>query len=288
MPTAWIFARALWIFAALAGLLAGVPEHLVQAADAQPSTDVRLTVDLRERPLHEALETVAELAGKKLEVVGAADHERKVSISLRDATLQESLEKVLRPGNYVILWLPENRLRVHILDGQSDDGTRVTQTAAPVEELYGEPVSLFPGGKEVLPPSLPGEPGLTIADLNYYRSFATDLDPAEIEVLPPLSSEEDGLTQADIKFFSAMHQVPEPADIEVIPPKGEDELGLTLAEFEAMRSNRPALSPSQIEVVPPDLPGEKGLTLEGLREQLRSMPQPPPASDLPAEILPPE
>ncbi len=284
MPTAWNFARALWIFAALAGLLAGVPEHLVQAADAQPSTDVRLTVDLRERPLHEALETVAELAGKKLEVVGAADHERKVSISLRDATLQESLEKVLRPGNYVILWLPENRLRVHLLDGQSDDGTRVTQTAAPIEEFYEEPVSLFPGGQEVLPPIFPGGPGLTIADLNYYRSFATDLDPAEIEVLPPLSSEEDGLTQADINFFSDMHQVPEPAEIELIPRKGEDELGLTLAELEAMKSNRPAQSPSQIEVVPPDLPGEIGLTLEQLNAQAKS----PPAAATLADMVPPD
>lgn len=284
MLNSCFFARALWVFAAAAGLLAGVPGYLVQAAEAQPYAEVRLTVDLRELSLNEALETVADLAGQDLEIVGAADHERKVSISLRDATLQESLEKILRPGNYVILWLPENRLRVYLLDGQSDDGTRVTQTAAPVEELYEEPVSLFPGGKEVLPPSLPGEPGLTIADLNYYRSFATDFDPAEIEVLPPLSSEEDGLTQADIKFFSAMHQVPEPADIEVIPPKGEDEFSLTLAEFEAMRSNRPALSPSQIEVVPPDLPGEIGLTLEQLNTQAKS----PPAAATLVDMVPPD
>ncbi len=246
----------------------------------------RITVSLQDQPLSAALTAVAELSGRTIEVTGEID-ERRVSISLRDATLEESLERILRPLNYTVIWLPGNSLAIHLLGDSENDAIAASDSESRepmTDRLSDNPVSLFPGGEEVLPPSHPGEPGITSADINYYSSFHTQLDPNDEEVLPPSTPETKGMTQDEMDFLTEMHQAENPADAELLPPEGDDEFGLTQAEFEAMQSSTPALPPSQIEVLPPDEPGGIGLTLE----ELQSITQSRLADDSDVDVVPPD
>ena len=86
--------RSLVLLTALLGLCLGVSAN---AADPGARGDVRITVDIREQLLPDALATVGELAGRPIELINPVD-ERKVSVSLREATLEESLEKADLPG----------------------------------------------------------------------------------------------------------------------------------------------------------------------------------------------
>lgn len=258
------------------------------AADTVPTCDrcgVRLAIEIKDQPLDEALKRVAALTGRKLELIGPVD-ERRITVSLRATTLEESLERILHPSSYTIIWLADGGLAIHVLGEAEDDAGVLGDSPEPTEGLSDNPVSLFPGGEEVLPPSHPGEQGITFADIDYYSSFHTQLDRNDMEVLPPATSDTKGMTQEEMDFLSEIHQAGNPADTELVPPAGDDEFGLTQADFEAMQSNRPVLPPSQVEIVPPDEPGGIGLTLEQLQSmtQARTPHQPLTLNDM----IPPE
>ena len=183
MLPAWVFASAFWIVAAPAGVLAGTVEH---------HPEVRLTLELQDRPLHQALETVAELAGMKIEVTGFGDLDRQVTASLRHRTLQQSLEMILRPRSYVLFWMPENLLRVYLVGAGSNDVTvdwnldqrrsgasseippppaEIPPPPAEIEAMWLNPPARSPSAIEVLPPpvsellgeqKVPGSAGLVI------------------------------------------------------------------------------------------------------------------------------
>ena len=252
--------------AVLCGLSLGLSGQ-AEGSDKSP-TNVRISATVQDVSVGEALEIVGVLAGLPIEVTGAIG-DRRISVNLQSVTLEKALDRILYRLNYVVVWSLDDRLSIRILDSEDFD----------------EPFSLFPGDDEVWPPSQPGEPSITIADLKYYRSFWTDVDPAERGVLPPSSFGGVGLTQADIEFFSAMHQVPDPADMELFPPESENGVGLTLAEFEAMRLKWPALAPSQIELFPPESEDGVGLALAEFEAMKPSRPGLPPSQ---IEVLPPD
>ena len=179
MLPAWVFASAFWIVAAPAGVLAGTIEH---------RPEVRLTLELQDRSLHQALETVAKLAGTKIEVTGFADLDRQVTVTLRDATLQESLEKILWPRSYALLWMPENLLRVHLVRAGSNDVT--------VDWNLEQWLS---GASSVIPPPP--------ADIEAMWLNPPAWSPSEIEMLPPPVSE-----------LLGEPKVPRSAGLVIIPP----------------------------------------------------------------------
>ncbi len=104
----WAFALVVAALALLAGGAA--------SAGAESHSDIRITIELRGLSLGEALEIVADMSGQQLEVRGNLG-ERKVSVMLRDATLQRSLEKILYPQGFVVDWSARGRATVHLLGG---------------------------------------------------------------------------------------------------------------------------------------------------------------------------
>ena len=274
----WPFLRRVLVLLTATALLAVFPGVRAHAADPRASTDVRITLELKDQPIGEALAMVAELAGRSLEVTGSIGT-RKVSVILREASVQEGLQRILGSSSYIVR-TSDDHLSIRVLgDSAGSDGPAV-EPPQPAEESIDAPLSLFPGDEEALPGS-----NLTIADINYYSSISTDLDAFDVELVPLSSSEEMGLTLAEIEFFSGIHQIPDPANVELFPPESEDEHGLTLAKLQAMASGRPVLARSQIEVVPPDLPGAIGLTLEQL---LNAQAKSPPAAATLVDMVPPD
>ena len=256
---AWSSRRLNWILAAIATLLVLFPACVLYAADPETHVEARITVELQDRSLSEALETVAEMVGQRLEVSGDMG-ERKVSVVLRGATLQESLERILQPLDFIIEWLPKNRVTVYLLDREGSNAEAPVKAREPIGGFAD--INFSARGDDGLPLSHLDVLLITSADMEFYNSFRTYIDPVDMEVFPPSSPEVVGPTQAEIEFQSVMHQTPDPADMELFPPESEDGVGLTLAEFEETRSSRPGLPPSQIESFPPVQLGESGLTLK--------------------------
>lgn len=256
---------------------------LAYGGDTPARSEIRVTLEVEDQTLDQALAALSALIGQEIEVTGRID-KRRVSAILDGATLDDSLARLLRPQSYIVLWSPEGRLSLHVLGGPEDSPAAEDDDAVPSGATDGLPPSLYPEGPEVLPPDRPGEPGLTAADVAYYRSFTAPVDPLDLEVVPPSSPGEAGITQAEFDFENEIRPVLDPSEIEVVPPANPGEPGLTLAEFEFLTAGRPAVPPSEIEVLPPDEPGGVGLTLE----EFHSLPKPEPIQRPLAEEVPPE
>ena len=164
-PRAAVLAIALFCSFMLPGV--------VRAASVEDGDPVlRITAQLRNFSIREALEAVALLAGRPIEVIGPIE-EREISVNLHEATLLESIDKVLSPSNYVVILSEDKSLVIRVLGGAGD---RADAGHDPQAESRDDPVdglvSIFRDGPEVIPPSQPGEEGLTMADIEYYWSFA--------------------------------------------------------------------------------------------------------------------
>ncbi len=265
---------------ALVGLAAGLS---VQLTGSTASDDVRITVEIRDQLLPEALATIGELAGSSIELIGSVD-DRRVSVSLRATTFGESLERILSPSSYTIVWRTDDGLAIHVLDDEGDPSGAGSTLLEPSEEPFDSPISMFPNSEEVLPPSHPGDHGVTAADIEYLSSFDTPWGPGEEEQLPPASPSEAGMTAEDLEFLSGLQQEKNLAEIELLPPEDGHEFGLTLAESEAMASGGSGLLLDEEEILPPDELGGSGLTLQ----QLEPMKQPETVQQSLTDLIPPD
>ena len=273
--------RSVFLIAILCGLSLE-PSSQVEGRDGI-STNERISVSVQDVSVGEALQIVGALAGRPIEVSGVIG-DRKISVNLKSVILEEALDRILYRVNYVV-WSLDDRLLIRILDNTAEDSEPAARATVPIAEDFDEPLSLFPGDDEVLPPGYAGAHGLTARDIEYYASFRTPLDPSEDEVLPPDSPEDQAITKEDLNFLMQF-PVLSPGEVELVPPQDDAGFGLTMAEFKAMQSARPSLAPSQIEVLPPSEPGGIGMTLEQLQSITQARPPHQPLTL--HDMIPPE
>ena len=271
-----------WIFY-LVAILLGLS---VQMASPSAHDDGRITATFQNEPLGDVLATVGELAGWSIVVTGAPD-DSVVSVQLSKVSIEESLERILRPRNYTLIWSSGNVLTIHLLADQGEDARPASDVSLQADEgLFDDPVSLFPGPDEVIPPSYPGGQGLTAQDIEYYRTLQIPDDPMHEEVVPPSAPGTVGITQAEIEFYAATRQVEDPANMELFPPEANDDFVFTAADLQELRANRPFVPATQIEVLPPEEPGGIGVTLGELRALRQSTAFQPPLTM--ADMIPPD
>ena len=176
---------------------------VVRAASVEDGDpELRITEQLWNLSIQEALEAVALLAGRPIEVIGPIE-EREISVNLHEATLLESIDKVLSPSNYVVILSEDKSLVIRVLGRAGDraDAGHDPQAESRDNSVDGL-VSIFRDDPEVIPPSQPGEEGLTMADVEYYWSFAPDPDPSEVPVFPLSSAGEDVLQRKTSRISS--------------------------------------------------------------------------------------
>ncbi len=174
--------------------------------DPAAGSDIRVTLEVEDQTVDQALAALSALIGQEIEVKGRID-ERRVSVILDGATLDDSLKRELRPRSYIVLWSPEGRLILHVLGDPQDDESPVAHDTPPLVTSDELPPSLFPGGPEGVPPDRPVEPGLTAAGVTDYGSFDIPEVPLDVEVLPPPSPGEAGITQAEFDFENEIRPI---------------------------------------------------------------------------------
>ncbi len=267
----------------LAAFLVGL---FLQTTGASARDEGQITATFRNEPLEDVLTTVGELTGWSIEVIGTPD-DSVVSVQLRKTSIEESLERILYPRNYTLIWSPGNVLTIHLMADEGEDASAAGEVLSQADEgLFDDPVSLFPGPDEVIPPSYPGGQGLTAQDIEYYRTLQTPSDPMHEEVVPPSAPGTVGITRAEIEFYAATRQVEDPADMELFPPEDDDGFVFTAADLQEIMANRPSVPAAQIEVIPPEEPGGIGVTLGELQALRQStVPQPPLTME---DMIPPD
>ena len=122
--------------------LMGSPAY---GGDPAADSDIRITLEVEDQTLDQALAALSALIGQEIEVKGRID-ERRVSVILDGATLDDSLKRELRPRSYIVLWSPEGRLTLHVSGDPQDDESSVAQDRPPLVAPDELPPSLFPGG----------------------------------------------------------------------------------------------------------------------------------------------
>lgn len=261
-----------------------LPSSVLAASAGDGDRDVRYTALIQDQSVQEALEAIGLLAGRQIQIMGPVE-DRKVTVTLRNATLAESVDKVLSPSNYVIVWSDERDLVVLMLDGISGPAVVGRGSSARSRENSDDGlVSLFRDGPEVLPPRHPGEDGLTMADIKYYWSFAPDSDPSEVEVFPT-SPGEDPFTAQDLAELIA-NQEPVPLDTDLVPRDDEGHSVITLRDLENLRSAELGAQPLEVALWPAD--EDLGLSVTVPRELLISDTQNHISPENLADLFPPE
>jgi hypothetical protein len=98
--------------------------------------------------------------------------------------------------------------------------------------------------EEILPPSAPGEKGITRRDLEKMKAQEPTINPLDEEVLPPGNPGEKGITRRDMENFQKQPQTAmDPMDEEVLPGLG-GEKGITRREIEQFKATNPYTPPS--------------------------------------------
>ena len=155
--------------------------------------DVSISLVFEDEPIEDAIAAIAELSGVPIEVIGSVDG-RRISLELRELGLSESLRRILDPSNHVAIWTPEGQLSIVVLNDTSDPEGPVAEAGERTAAVLEPPIALFPGGDEVVPSDKPGEPGLTVEDLQFDSLLALGSEFADQEVLPPSDREMAGVT----------------------------------------------------------------------------------------------
>jgi hypothetical protein len=221
------------------------------ADDAATTTaPVRIEAIFADEPLEEAVAILGMLSGTAIEIEGDVSDQR-VSATLRDATLAEGLHQVLRELSYVVIRRTDGGITILSMGPANQRESLVEERQRAPGRSEPVPLGMSPGQPDVLPPTVPGTPGLSATDVAYYQSLSQKIDPDTVEVVPPDKAGGQGMTKA---------------------------------EFDALMAERPELSPSEIEVLPPTEPGGKGLTVAELEKLLeREQPKRSLADQVPPE-----
>ena len=139
------------------------------------------TLKFEDEPISSAIATLSKMAGIPIELAGLSS-DAPVSVNLRNATIQESIARILTGLDFIIIWHDDRSLTVLVLDQNSD---AVTTSSASQDDLvppspddpFASTVTLQdlreqdrnrvrppPELDELVPPSEPGESVPTLAD----------------------------------------------------------------------------------------------------------------------------
>ncbi len=238
---------------------------LSAAAVGNPTEIPRFSMKFEDLALDGALAAFAERAGVRFELVGT-NPERSVSVTLRNVSLNEGLDRILAPWDHVIIWPGNDRIEVHIL-GPKEQIIRPDPDPA---DDAGEDMYF---GDDVIVPPTEGDPfGMTLADLSD-RAATLDWQAAGIDPVPHEEGDEVGFNRWDLE--EALSRPPESvANVTLIP----DEDGLNPVDIKsaAIGLFQRDFDPASLQIIPPDDQGSNEIMLKNLSRRSDSE-QPTPA-----------
>lgn len=114
-------------------------------------------------------------------------------------------------------------------------------------------------GLELTPPNKAGMSVISQQELEAALKNSPKIDRKPMEIIPPSKPGERGVTQAQVDALKPTSNIDRGA-IELVPPSKPGERGLIQAQLEGMKPAKSAEASDNLEVIPPGKPGEHGLS----------------------------
>ena len=233
-------------------LLLSLLYSLVQAGETTQRQEAEGILEMEDAPLADVLAEIAAMDGHEV-VLRDELPGRRVSVVLQQGNFEQNLKRALRGLNYVLTSTSDKKHTIWVFATGDDDSGSYEDISARPARVPVDPERLFPDGPLLVPPSEDGEEGYTEADVAYYRSTQTPVDPALSYVVPP---DENGLgtrTQLDVKEITDA-RIPLGPDSLVLPPALPGEEGVTIEEMKWVRGHfaEHLKQSDYLDVVPPD------------------------------------
>ncbi len=216
--------------------------------EREDRSDTRITIELIDKSVRESLATIAELTGIPIEVVGLSGNERRISVILRDATLQKSLERILASVDYVTIHTSQGSLSILVIDREPAD------QSDPAREQMGGLSDPSPDQFSTAEDPFPPDELLKLArkEFNFENNSpdAKGLDLNDPDLFPPDWSKSTDFTPAGASVHGTARDS-QRLETVALPPSGE-ELRLLLEDLDPIQPRDTTLAPTQFDVLPPD------------------------------------
>lgn len=236
------------------GTITSTEIYLQQCWGANDNSEkVLISYSFRGKPIKEVLKKISEATGYKI-TLNKEWAELSVTANLKNLSIDESLKEVLRNSNNVVI-TNEKEKTISIIIYKVNHPATVQEGA---NGRIGK--STNPLDVEVIPPTVPGEKGITQSELDSIIAMQKKVDPLDVEVIPPTVPGQRGITQRELNALMERENKVDSLDVEVIPPAVPGEAGITQRELNAIKIRENKVNILDIEVIPPEVQGERGIT----------------------------
>jgi hypothetical protein len=188
-----------------------------------PWAEVPLTLSLEKADLEEAIKKILRVLNQPSNFILYDEAQKKVAILISD-----SPSNIFSSGDHVITHFnPENEATMPPLSGIGGlpFGAAQTNELKRVKERYQKRIDSFTDDTVIVPPSSPGDTGLTIGGLKEVKNILEQPLPGDTVIIPPSANGGYGLTvsgleEVKIKQKESIAQLPEPPATEL--PEAND------------------------------------------------------------------
>jgi hypothetical protein len=169
------------------------------------------SLDVRDEPLLEVFKKISKLTAYEVEVSEKWAH-LPITASIRNASIHEGLNRVLRKFNHTIV---VDDLQKKVVVSIYESGPA---TIGQGRILLSRQEKVNPLDVEVIPPQEPGERGVTQRELDEMNKKQANIDPGDLEVIPPDSPGGAGMTARELKALTKQQESNDDRGSILIPP----------------------------------------------------------------------
>jgi len=213
----------------LAGLISTLLSYPPSICAAKGSGSQVFSLEMRGEPLGEVLKKISNDTGYQI-TVNSEWAAMPVSVSFKSLPIDQGLRRILSNLNHSIVFNEaDHRISIVIQSFLTGEGFQVGSLVLAADDnppgaLRSSPVYLKefinPGDFEVIPPTKPGEAGITQKKLKEIEAHRTKVDSDNIEVIPPAEPGGKGVSMGEVKAQQSLQKTAVLKDSQSVPPDG--------------------------------------------------------------------
>lgn len=215
------------------------------------ATVQKYTVILDNRAIDEALTDLSQLAGVSIELAGETI-DRRVSVRLEQATLEQAISKLLAAENYIVVNQLDGGISILLLDRVRDPSQPPSENPQSQADFLEKPQD-WEMREQGSPLEVDGDE-MAMHSEDLFETF-DDWEqplPEDLEIVPPEEGKEFSLFEADLQEPETSETRWHPSFDEVLPPEIDGTFGMTVAELQKELTADPPMDEPWDELVPPD------------------------------------
>ncbi len=247
MTLAWPERRFAFFCAVV--LLVGIPINAPRALGLDHLASLRVTFELKDSPINEAIAELDEQSGVSIRTIGPVGSHR-VSVVLQETTLLEGLNRILSNLNYAAVWTGEELLIY--LSGPRGNQNLINNRLSALPRNDHARIGTSKEDQKTLHQGNAEAQGAPPPDLTYYMPSHDHSVPMDAPLVPPSSVDGEIITRTDLKISLENWEKVLPENLELVPPIGDNDTGMTFEEHIAASLRTSLENSPGIQIVPSD------------------------------------